>query len=208
MRVLLVAMAVILMSGTSLRAGRAEEAAATKAEEKAAVLEEKVADQPPLEPAKPAERITPTEAKAVDPAGDKPLDDALTCLARTIYWEAKGEGREGMTAVAAVVMNRLADPDFPKTVCDVVTQGREARACQFSWWCDGRPDDVEEPEPYAQATEIAREALNQQLRDPTDGAVNFHVESIHPDWADEFVKTATIGGHVFYRAPKTTAAAQ
>jgi spore germination cell wall hydrolase CwlJ-like protein len=207
MRILLVAVAAVLVSGTFARIGMAEEAAAVQAEEKAAVLEEKVADQPPLDPAAPAERITPAEAEAVDPAGDKPLDDALTCLARTIYWEAKGEGREGMAAVAAVVMNRLADPAFPKTVCDVVTQGRAAKACQFSWWCDGRPDDVEEPEPYAQAVEIAREALNQQLRDPTDGAVNFHRKGTHPDWADEFVKTATIGGHVFYRAPDATAAA-
>jgi hypothetical protein len=39
-------------------------------------------------PKKPR-NITPGEAQAVDPAGQAPLDDSITCLARTIYWEAK-----------------------------------------------------------------------------------------------------------------------
>ena len=182
-------------------------ALAATAEKKAEVLEDKVADQPVPEPAAAPERITSKEAAAVDPVGDKPLDDALTCLSRTIYWEAKGEGSAGMSAVAAVVMNRLADPAYPKTVCDVVTDGKSAKACQFSWWCDGKPDDVEEPEPYAEATEIARKALNQQLKDPTDGAVSFHTTASHPDWADKLTKTVQIGEHVFYRPAKDTASA-
>lgn len=37
------------------------------------------------------EVLTPSEVKAVDPVGQSPLDDSITCLARTIYWEAKGE---------------------------------------------------------------------------------------------------------------------
>ncbi|MFP3336140.1 hypothetical protein SB761_36180, partial [Pseudomonas sp. SIMBA_064] len=47
--------------------------------------------------------------KAVDPAGKSPLDDSITCLARTIYWEAKGADAKDMTAVASVVLNRLGD---------------------------------------------------------------------------------------------------
>jgi spore germination cell wall hydrolase CwlJ-like protein len=199
--------ALVVMAGMAESAA-AQDPKAAQAEEKAEVLEEKIADQPQPEPVRSSERITTTEAQAVDPEGHQPLDDAITCLARTIYWEAKGEGEAGMSAVAAVVMNRLADPQFPKTVCAVVTQGKETGACQFSWWCDGRPDDVEEEKPYAQATEIARRALNQQLSDPTDGAVNFHTTAVRPNWVDEFVKTATIGDHVFYRSPDRTADVQ
>ena len=203
MQRIFIVLAILLTGVTGL--ARAEGPPAAEVEKKAEMLEEKAADQPVAQPVTAAERITPAEAKVVDPQGQRPLDDSLTCLARTIYWEAKGEGEAGMTAVAAVVMNRLADPSFPKTVCAVVTQGREHGACQFSWWCDGRPDDVEEPEAYAGAMEIARQALNRQIEDPTGGAVNFHVDTVHPDWADEFVKTATIGAHVFYRAPAVTA---
>ena len=52
----------------------------------------------------------------------------LDCLARNIYYEARGEPLAGQYAVAEVTMNRKASPFYPKTVCEVVYQ-REA----FSW---------------------------------------------------------------------------
>nr|WP_027133741.1 cell wall hydrolase [Geminicoccus roseus] len=193
----------VLASSFLLSAAQAQETPV--AEVKAETLEEKIADRPEPEPAAGPERITATEAEQVDPEGDKALDDPLTCLARTIYWEAKGQSSKEMTAVAAVVLNRLATPEFPKTVCGVVTQGQETGACQFSWWCDGKPDDVEEPTQYAEATEIARKALNQQLTDPTDGAVSFHLSSVHPGWTDRLVRTVQIGDQIFYRLPDAPA---
>ncbi len=45
--------------------------------------------------------------QAVDPSGKEPMDNAITCLARTIYWETKNSGEMEMQAVANVVMNRL-----------------------------------------------------------------------------------------------------
>ena len=63
-----------------------------------------------------------------------------------------------MEAIANVVMNRLGHKGFPNTICGVVKQGKEQGACQFSWWCDGRPDDAKEDEPCSHAKEIARKA--------------------------------------------------
>lgn len=60
---------------------------AAVAEDKAQVLEEKVVEDAP--PPKKAETITPTEVQAVDPAGQAPMDDSITCLARTIYWKPR-----------------------------------------------------------------------------------------------------------------------
>lgn len=167
--------------------------------DKVQALEAKAApDGDKSEPA-PEEKITPAEAKVVDPDGKEPMEDALTCLARTIYWEAKGESRPAMEAIANVVMNRVGRPGFPNTVCGVVKEGLSQRACQFSWWCDGRPDDVEEEQPYAIAKEIAAQALNQQLADRTDGATQFHNRAVSPAWAGDYVKTTELGGHLFYR---------
>ena len=169
---------------------------AASALEKVDALEEQAVDEAP--PAA-AEEITPAEAASIDPEGDAPLEDALTCLARTVYWEAKGEEVAAMEAVANVVMNRLASDDFPDTVCGVVTQGKDEGPCQFSWWCDGNPLDVEEPDRYELTLEVARRALNQELGDRTDGALFFHGQGSTPDWAAAFVETATVGEHVFYR---------
>lgn len=170
---------------------------AAVAEDKAQVLEEKVVEDAP--PPKKKETLTPGEVKAVDPAGQAPLDDSITCLARTIYWESKGANAQDMSAVASVVLNRLGHEGFPDTICGVVKQGVETKACQFSWWCDGRPDQVEEEQRYAVAKEIARKALNQQLKDPTGGALYFHDRTVRPEWAKAYRKTAETTHFLFYK---------
>ena len=170
---------------------------AAVAEDKAEVLEEKVVNDAP--PPKRSEILTPGEVRAVDPAGQSPMDDSITCLARTLYWEAKGTDAEDMQAVANVVINRLGHDGFPDTVCAVVKQGVETKSCQFSWWCDGRPDQVEEAQRYGVAKEIARKALNQQLPDRTRGALYFHDRSVRPAWAKAFRRTLQTHHFIFYK---------
>lgn len=41
---------------------------------------------------------------------------------RAMYFESNRSSAEGMLAVGTVVMNRLYDPEYPKTVCGVVGQ--------------------------------------------------------------------------------------
>ncbi|QXI40731.1 cell wall hydrolase [Pseudomonas xantholysinigenes] len=195
-----------MLFGLSLLASplpAADSQKAAVAEDKAQALEEKVVEDAP--PPKPQETLKPSEVQAVDPAGQSPMDDSITCLARTLYWEAKGADAQDMSAVASVVLNRLGHEGFPDSICAVVKQGVESKSCQFSWWCDGRPDQVEEAERYAVAKEIARKALNQQLKDPTGGALYFHDRSVHPDWAKAYRKTAETTHFLFYR-PNTALA--
>lgn len=175
------------------------------AEDKAQVLEQKAVEKGSATPVPKSEAITASEAQAVDPAGAAPLDDAITCLARSIYWEAKGGAAVEMEAVASVVMNRLGHEGFPETVCAVVKQGSEKHACQFSWWCDGRSDQVKEDDQYALAKEVARKALNKQLTDRTHGALYFHDRSVKPAWEKEYIKTAETRKFLFYRPHDGTA---
>jgi spore germination cell wall hydrolase CwlJ-like protein len=186
-----------LLVGQASAADQAEQADAAKS--KAGMLEEKASATGGTAQPAPAETISKTEAQAVDPIGEEPLDGAVTCLARTIYWEARGEGDAGMQAVANVVMNRLRHTGFPKTICGVVTQGREQGACQFSWWCDGQGDNAEEQESYTLAKEIARKALNRQLDDRTNGALYYHHQRLTPSWSEEYIRTVEVGAHVFYK---------
>ena len=123
---------------------------------------------------------------AVGKIGDisyEPAARRLTLAFNRYRWEAKGGETRDMEAVANVVINRLGHEGFPGTVCEVVKQGAEKSPCQFSWWCDGRPDQVEEADRYTIAKEVARKALNQQLPDRTDGALYFHDRSVAPAWA-------------------------
>jgi spore germination cell wall hydrolase CwlJ-like protein len=171
------------------------------AESKAQVLEQSIAEGSKSLPT-PSEVIDKSEVQSVDPVGNEPLDNAITCLARTIYWEARGENPASMEAIANVVMNRLGHEGFPNTVCGVVKQGHERGACQFSWWCDGRSDDAKEEDAYIVAKEIARKALNRQLVDRTAGALYFHQRNSNPSWSTQYLKTAEIGKFVFYKPHK------
>jgi spore germination cell wall hydrolase CwlJ-like protein len=172
---------------------------AETAKGKAEVLEQKASAEGSKALPTSAETITNPQAQSVDPAGEEPMDDAITCLARSIYWEANRTDIAEMEAIANVVMNRLGHKGFPNTICGVVKQGHEQGACQFSWWCDGRPDDAKEDEPYSHAKEISRKALNRQLKDPTDGALYFHNRKVTPYWSNEYVKTFEVGVHIFYK---------
>lgn len=189
--------AITLLGGQA--AATEQEQKKEAAENKAEVLEQKAAEKGADVPVPKSEAITTSEVQAVDPAGASPLDDAITCLARSIYWEAKGKSSADMEAVASVVMNRLGHEGFPDTVCAVVKQGSETKNCQFSWWCDGRSDQVQEETQYTIAKEIARKALNKQLNDRTHGAMYFHDRNVHPDWASKYIKTTETSMFLFYK---------
>ncbi len=127
--------------------------------------------------------------------------EALACLALNVYYEARSEGREGQAAVAHVTLNRAKAEGFPDRVCEVVTEGA-GESCQFSWWCDGKPDDPENPEAFERAAAVAARAMAGASRDPTGGATYFISTGIEPPaWTAKMRETALIEGHRFY-APK------
>jgi spore germination cell wall hydrolase CwlJ-like protein len=189
--------------GQAAAADQAQKAEAT--EKKAEVLEKNVVTEGSKAVPSLSETIKKIDVQSVDPVGEGPLDDAITCLSRTIYWEARGEGAAGMEAIANVVMNRLGHEGFPNSICKVVMQGREQGSCQFSWWCDGRSDDAKEDKSYAIAKEIARKALNRQLTDRTGGALYFLQRKTTTNWSKEYIKTVEIGEFVFYKPHGGTA---
>ena len=119
------------------------------------------------------------------------------CLALTMYWEARGEGRDGMIAVGWTVLNRVRTPGFPGTPCAVVHQGGRRPPCEFSWWCDGKSDRPREASSWRLAQSLAEQLLVRPPRDPTRGALWYHNTSIRRPW--QHVRTKRIGHHIFYR---------
>ena len=49
--------------------------------------------------------------------------DEVYCMAQNVYFESRHESMLGKIAVAHVVMNRIEDKKWPRTVCEVVKQG-------------------------------------------------------------------------------------
>ena len=125
--------------------------------------------------------------------------EELRCMALSMYWEARSEGEEGMVAVGSVVLNRIASPDFPNSVCGVVFEGGETPPCQFSWWCDGTSDRPTETQLWTLANAVATRLLTDAPADPTNGALFFHSTGIDVPWRVPRTRTARIRGHVYYR---------
>jgi len=122
------------------------------------------------------------------------------CLTKAIYFEARGESIQGQVAVAEVILNRVAASSFPDSICRVVQQGN-ARGCQFSYACDGKPEVAADRAAWDTAGRIARLMLDGAPRRLTQGATHFHSRAVRPAWASRFTRTAVIGAHLFYRAP-------
>ncbi len=137
----------------------------------------------------------------VDKHGNKVSEKELWCMATAIYFEARSESYRGQIAVGQVVMNRLANKIYPKTICNVVLQNQHMRnACQFSFACDGIPERVTEPKAWAQAEEIARGVINGTLYVAEVGAsTHYHATYVYPHWAPKLKKNTRIGHHIFYQ---------
>lgn len=129
-------------------------------------------------------------------------DKDWSCLAKAIYFEARGESIKGEFAVAEVIANRVDSPEYPNSMCGVVFQGASQRgSCQFSFACDGQPEVIRNKAAYEIAGKIAKAIMDGAPRDLTDGATHFHTVNVNPSWSRSFDETAAIGAHVFYREP-------
>lgn len=127
----------------------------------------------------------------------------LHCLQQNIYFEARGQGMRGMSAIANVTMHRTKDARYPSSVCGVVHQQSKG-ICQFSWVCtkgkSARPrSKTEELAAWHTAGEIAARALQGTLTDVVHGATHFHNTAANPSWARRLKQTIQIGTHIFYR---------
>ena len=124
---------------------------------------------------------------------------ALQCLTTAIYYEAATEPDAGQRAVAQVVLNRVAHPQWPNSVCGVVFQGSEAPGCQFSFACDGSMGRAPVAMWWRRAQAVAERALSGEVYAPVGLATYYHTGAVHPLWADRMTPVGAIGAHLFYR---------
>lgn len=81
---------------------------------------------------------------------------AVECMAKSLYWEAKGreEGKTGMVMVGLVILNRVRHNGYHNDICGVV-KAKNA----FSWFSDGKSDRPKEQDRYRLAETIAKQLI-------------------------------------------------
>ena len=157
--------------------------------------------------------------------GTKVHPDELECMARNIYFESNNQSKAGQIAVARVVMNRVQDTRFPNTVCEVTQEGptRESwktkkdptladedrifypvkHRCQFSWYCDGKADEIiskENNHAWRVAQDIAFNVMVfNKYSGLVEGATHYHADYVDPAWNKTITLVTKIDDHIFYR---------
>lgn len=122
------------------------------------------------------------------------------CLALTVYYEARSEPVRGQYKVAEVVMNRVKSDNYPDTICKVMEQdtGPLKDDCQFSFYCDGKPEKPAEDIPWLFAQIIAYDVIEHGVQDNT-GATHYHATYSKPYWRNKLKYLYQIGRHKFYK---------
>lgn len=116
----------------------------------------------------------------------------INCLAKMMYFEARGESEAGRRAVADVIINRSLHSEFPDTIC------ANLKPSQYQW-LRNKPKVKD----WALYNKIRQEAeaiyaLHKlgDHRDSTRGAYFFSSNGVKP--AKRAYKSIRVGGHQFY----------
>ncbi len=125
----------------------------------------------------------------------------IDILARTVWAEARGEGLDGMKAVAHVMLNRWRTIDGQFRKDDTIATAC-LRHAQFTCWSAGDPnfekmqtvtfDDLL----FRLATRAALEAFDEP--DPTLGGRHYHTKNVRPRWSRGYKPVVVIGKHKFF----------
>ena len=113
------------------------------------------------------------------------------CMASMAYYEARGEGIDGMTAVMEVAMHRAESPRYPDDVCAVVKQNK-----QFSAFNAGYKMEVNQE--LLDILPLAWKVYRKKIDNIPDDVLHYHAKSVSPKWATKGILVATIENHKFY----------
>lgn len=145
------------------------------------------ADRQEAENTKAVSAVKPESQAISRGLGRSASQEEVELLSRVIYGEARGEDFLGQVAVGAVVLNRLQDPRFPKTIQGIIYQSGAFTAV------DDRQIHLDPDDQAYKAAEAALSGI-----DPTSGALFYY----NPKTAtDKWIKSRTvvkrIGNHTF-----------
>ena len=154
---------------------------------------------------KPEKKLTPDEKVQVK------------CLATNVYFEARNQSLKAKVAVALTTLNRMRLSNFPSTICKVVKEGPVypykkslplRHKCQFSWYCDGKSDQIQftnpiEKKAWENCFRISENLYlkNSNFLDFTKGATHYHADYVTPRWVSDtnILFLEKFGTHLFYK---------
>lgn len=122
----------------------------------------------------------------------KATNAEMLCLAKNIYYEARGEPMSGKIAVAQVTLNRVTHrTEFQSNICGVVYAKH-----QFSWTMERHREP--RGEAWREAQALAKAVISGTAHLPGFKALYFHNLTVNPRWNKTKELVGRIGNHIFY----------
>ena len=129
----------------------------------------------------------------------------LFCMAEAIYFESRGETALGQLAVGITIKNRFQSRRYPDNICKVVRQGRYLHGsplrdqCQFSYYCDGKPERITDFKAWEKALGLAALVLSSRVEVAgLENVTHYHSVKVTPHWSKKLHYKTTVGRHLFY----------
>jgi N-acetylmuramoyl-L-alanine amidase len=129
------------------------------------------------------------------------IDEAdMICLAKNIFFEARGTDENERIKIINVTTNRVESPKFGGTYCDVVY-----KHAQFSWTLNLRKHNpihyITEWSSWQHAQAMAAYELAHGYPDMTKGATYYKTRWCHPRWAHHKKIVLATRYHIYYTDP-------
>lgn len=127
------------------------------------------------------------------------LQKELDCVQTALWFEARGEGLQGMKNVLAVLQNRVQAKGFPSSYCAVVLQKQ-----QFSFVQNGKIPRItarlQERKVLAKVQELAYNAVirGEQMQELPKTVLHYAKYNVRPSWAIKARLYKRVGQHNFY----------
>ena len=137
-------------------------------------------------------------------AKSQSYEEEISCLVEALYFEARGESFSGQLAVGTVILNRVQHNRFPDTICEVVHEGHYRNGhpiknrCSFSYYCDGKPERVEDLDAEARSADVAFFLMEGGRLSGLNKSLHYHATYVNPKWNRDYKRLMQVDNHIFY----------
>ena len=120
------------------------------------------------------------------------------CLALNLYHEVRGSTLKDIHAVAWVTKNRVTKSKH-KSYCKIIWESG-----QYTWTIKPVKSLIpKETKSWDRMVRVARQVINGDIADPTNGANTFYISRLGiPSWTEKGTGRMVIGAHTFVKLPK------
>jgi len=123
--------------------------------------------------------------------------DEVEVIASTLYHEARGEGIEGMNAVASVIYNRAHQPRWKKLGLAGVCLQKKQFSCHNKGFLSAKPKTVADKKAYEYCKELANKMVNGSFKSTVGNANHYCTLKCNVYWKSQLKNTTIVKNHIF-----------